>query len=78
MLSVVPSPERSRRIFYGWWIVSGSMITLVFSCGIGFYSHGAILDPCGSIMDGPRELSHCADYVFCRHRPLGYGGGAGR
>ncbi len=42
---VGPTPDTTRRIFYGWWIVLGSTITLVFSCGIGFYSHGAILDP---------------------------------
>ncbi len=42
---VDPSPDTTQRIFYGWWIVLGSTITLVFSCGIGFYSHGAILDP---------------------------------
>ena len=39
------TPDTTRRVFYGWWIVLGSMITLIFSCGIGFYSHGAILDP---------------------------------
>jgi MFS family permease len=37
--------DKTVGIFYGWWIVAGSMVTLVFSCGIGFYSHGAILDP---------------------------------
>ncbi len=42
---VGPTPPMPRRVFYGWWIVLGSTITLVFSCGIGFYSHGAILDP---------------------------------
>ncbi len=43
--SVGPTPFAPRSVFYGWWIVLGSTITLVFSCGIGFYSHGAILDP---------------------------------
>jgi MFS family permease len=40
-----PTPETTRKVYYGWWIVLGSTITLVFSSGIGFYSHGAILDP---------------------------------
>ena len=39
------SPAPLRRFFYGWWIVLGSTITPVFSCGIGFCSHGALLDP---------------------------------
>lgn len=42
---VGPTPDTTRSVFYGWWIVLGSTITLVFSCGIGFYSHGAFLDP---------------------------------
>lgn len=42
---VGPTPATTRRVFYGWWIVLGSGITLVFSSGVGFYSHGAILDP---------------------------------
>lgn len=42
---VGPAPFTTRRVFYGWWIILGSGITLVFSSGIGFYSHGAILDP---------------------------------
>ena len=42
---VGPTPDTTRRVFYGWWIVLVSTITLFFSCGIGFYSHGAILDP---------------------------------
>jgi MFS family permease len=31
--------------FYGWWIVAAGTAVLFVSSGIGFYSHGVILDP---------------------------------
>jgi sugar phosphate permease len=34
-----------RRPFYGWRIVLGGTAILFVSSGIGFYGHGAILDP---------------------------------
>ncbi|MBA4393166.1 MAG: hypothetical protein C0407_06410, partial [Desulfobacca sp.] len=47
--SGVESPEphtsASPGGFYGWWIVLGSTAILFVSSGIGFYGHGAILDP---------------------------------
>ena len=33
------------KAFYGWWIVLGGTAILFVSSGIGFYGHGAILDP---------------------------------
>jgi MFS family permease len=33
------------RPFYGWWIVLAGTAVLFVSSGIGFYSHGVILDP---------------------------------
>ncbi len=38
-------PTHPQRGFYGWWIVLGSTAILFVSSGIGFYGHGAILDP---------------------------------
>jgi sugar phosphate permease len=35
----------NNRIFYGWWIVLGSMVILAITSGLGFYGHGLILDP---------------------------------
>ncbi len=34
-----------NRIFYGWWIVLGSMAILAITSGFGFFGHGLILDP---------------------------------
>ncbi len=34
-----------NRIFYGWWIVLGTMVVLAVTSGLGFYGHGLILDP---------------------------------
>jgi sugar phosphate permease len=34
-----------NRIFYGWWIVVVATFISVITSGIGFYSHGVILDP---------------------------------
>ena len=47
-ISVNPDSEqvpRSGKFFYGWWIILGSTAILFVSSGIGFYGHGAILDP---------------------------------
>lgn len=38
------SASRTRP-FYGWWIVLAGTAVLFVSSGIGFYSHGVILDP---------------------------------
>jgi len=35
--------------FYGWWIVFAGSIILFVSSGIGFYSHGVLLDPLRSL-----------------------------
>ncbi|MBI5583408.1 MAG: MFS transporter [Deltaproteobacteria bacterium] len=40
-----PLPPAPRRPFYGWRIVLGGTAILFVSSGIGFYGHGAILDP---------------------------------
>ena len=39
------SPTLANRPFYGWRIVLGGTAILFVSSGIGFYGHGAILDP---------------------------------
>ena len=39
------SPSAPRRGFYGWRIIMGGTAILFVSSGIGFYGHGAILDP---------------------------------
>jgi sugar phosphate permease len=47
-ISVNPTPEQlpgAAKFFYGWWIILGSTAILFVSSGIGFYGHGAILDP---------------------------------
>jgi sugar phosphate permease len=47
-ISVNPTPEQvpgPAKFFYGWWIILGSTAILFVSSGIGFYGHGAILDP---------------------------------
>lgn len=38
-------PDGAGRPFYGWRIVLGGTAILFVSSGIGFYGHGAILDP---------------------------------
>jgi len=40
-----PTPASRPRPFYGWWIVLAGTAVLFVSSGIGFYSHGVILDP---------------------------------
>ncbi|MBU2644741.1 MFS transporter [bacterium] len=47
MASPIKNPARvsPKSIFYGWWIVFSSIVILFASSGIGFYSHGVILDP---------------------------------
>lgn len=49
LYAVTVRPERPTddppRAFYGWWIVLGGTAILFVSSGIGFYGHGAILDP---------------------------------
>ncbi len=45
----IPLSARSPGNFYGWWIVTAGSIILFVSSGIGFYGHGVILDPLGSI-----------------------------
>lgn len=42
---ISPSPLKPNRPFYGWRIVLGGTAILFVSSGIGFYGHGAILDP---------------------------------
>jgi MFS family permease len=39
------TPIQPRGDFYGWRIVAGGTAILFVSSGIGFYGHGAILDP---------------------------------
>ena len=39
------TPASLPRPFYGWWIVLAGTAVLFVSSGIGFYSHGVILDP---------------------------------
>jgi MFS family permease len=39
------SPYKPNRPFYGWRIIWGGTAILFVSSGIGFYGHGAILDP---------------------------------
>jgi MFS family permease len=39
------APALHPRPFYGWWIVLAGTAVLFVSSGIGFYSHGVILDP---------------------------------
>ena len=39
------APASRTRPFYGWWIVLAGTAVLFVSSGIGFYSHGVILDP---------------------------------
>ncbi|KKK52621.1 hypothetical protein LCGC14_3103050, partial [marine sediment metagenome] len=36
---------QSTGKFYGWWMVLAGSVILFVSSGIGFYSHGVILDP---------------------------------
>ncbi|MFH0786852.1 MAG: MFS transporter [Pseudomonadota bacterium] len=43
--STAPPTRSSPGGFYGWWIVVGGTAILFVSSGIGFYGHGAILDP---------------------------------
>jgi MFS family permease len=40
-----PTPVSPPRPFYGWRIVLAGTAVLFVSSGIGFYSHGVILDP---------------------------------
>ena len=39
------APVSHSRPFYGWWVVLAGTAVLFVSSGIGFYSHGVILDP---------------------------------
>ncbi len=36
---------KTTNTFYGWWIVLAGTVILFVASGIGFYSHGVILDP---------------------------------
>jgi MFS family permease len=38
-------PPNRGGIFFGWWIVLGSLLVLIVSSGIGFYGHSVLLDP---------------------------------
>ncbi len=38
-------PRPTNRIFYGWWIVASSFVTLFVSTGFIFYSYGVFLVP---------------------------------
>ena len=37
--------HQAKAQFYGWWIVLAGTLIFVVSNGIGFYSHGVLLDP---------------------------------
>ena len=40
-----PALLTTTNTFYGWWIVLAGTVILFVASGIGFYSHGVILDP---------------------------------
>ncbi len=44
MTSTAPAAPRSRRVFYGWWIVLASAVQLMTSSGLGFYGLAVYLN----------------------------------
>lgn len=41
--SGLTQPKARGRVFYGWWIVAASVVSLVFEAGAGYYSFGVFL-----------------------------------
>jgi sugar phosphate permease len=44
MQTRTPQPAR-RRIFYGWWILAGSVVAMALGSGVSFWSFGLYIDP---------------------------------
>jgi MFS family permease len=52
------------KAFYGWWIVFAGMLILSVSSGIGFYGHGVILDPLGTLHGWPKATISSAITLY--------------
>lgn len=45
MDDIKPTPHGRRKVFYGWWVLAGSVVAMALASGVSFWSFGLYIDP---------------------------------
>ena len=45
MRNTNPTPSGRRKVFYGWWLLAGSVVAMALGSGVSFWSFGLYIGP---------------------------------
>jgi sugar phosphate permease len=43
--NINPTPSGRRKVFYGWWLLAGSVVAMALGSGVSFWSFGLYISP---------------------------------